>query len=458
MVANAFEFSFPKSQYIIGFYSTSSRAWEFSTGGIVYIFSLKKYVIQRKYTNILSSLGVILIITPIIVLDQFHTYPSFFTIAPILGASILLFVGSNETGQIQKFLSSKIMMKIGDWSYSIYLWHWPVIVICKYLFPGNRTVLVIGVILSFVPAYISFKYLETPLRKNNLGKRNRKRISIILVTVPLLATLVLGSFSHFATRHPEKFKDMLQPKYEVNLSWSQYYNLLKMKYSPCSDQVIEKNSDFAEGTRRCFQTKPSKKIDILLLGDSHAEALFIGIDQIRPELNVAYYIYPTLPISNNPNMRTIIERVSADTSIRQIIVNADWGQYGAPAEKLRSTLVKLSKSHSNIILLNDVPVFPFDANACNYGISIFIPIHKCSISTSSFRENSRTYAKSLQSAVLGIQGVTYLDTSQYFCSFGECSMVSNGKLLYRDSNHLNEIGSSYLLKLVNKGYPNLLVK
>ena len=79
------------------------------------------------------------------------------------------------------------MVKIGDWSYSIYLWHWPFIVFAIYLWPFNSYVALVAAGLSLAPALASYRWVEQPLRKRATQSRAKTARLIAIVMIPPLA-------------------------------------------------------------------------------------------------------------------------------------------------------------------------------------------------------------------------------------------------------------------------------
>ncbi|MGO9034745.1 acyltransferase family protein [Mycobacterium sp.] len=92
------------------------------------------------------------------------------------------------------------MVRIGDWSYSIYLWHWPFIVFARALWPDSRTALLIAAGVSFIPALASYRWLEKPIRNlQGLGGWRVVRIVSITLLVPLLVSASIHLVANQAT-------------------------------------------------------------------------------------------------------------------------------------------------------------------------------------------------------------------------------------------------------------------
>ncbi|MHA6508234.1 acyltransferase family protein [Tessaracoccus sp. Y1736] len=89
------------------------------------------------------------------------------------------------------------MVTIGDWSYSLYLWHWPFIVVAKAIWPFSGTAPIIAATVSILPAYLSYRHVEEPMRALQVqGARSVARtVGAILLPPPSLPRLSGSSSS-----------------------------------------------------------------------------------------------------------------------------------------------------------------------------------------------------------------------------------------------------------------------
>ena len=192
--------------------------------------------------------------------------------------------------------------------------------------------------------------------------------------------------------------------------------------------------------------------DIIVIGDSHANHLVPGFIGNFPNLAVK-------PIGDqiitNPNSQISIsqkDELIQNKSAKIVVINKFWANSGVP-ESLRQLVKDLNSSGKQVVLLDDVPNFPFDSFACKYGKSIFLKSSNCDINKSVFLAQSQEYIAKLQSIDRGNPAVSLFNSSELFCTTESCSMVKNGVLNYLDLNHLNENGSLYLTMELVKETP-----
>jgi hypothetical protein len=232
-----------------------------------------------------------------------------------------------------------------------------------------------------------------------------------------------------------------------------FFQYLRGTYYPCTDQAIRDRAEVWNGIDRCWQSKPSSRTDIALVGDSHAEQLFLGLAEALPDRNVVYYTKAALPVRSADGMGRIIDHVASDPGIRTVIVTADWAKRGVAEEESAKTLEAFRSRGKTVFVTDDVPSFSFDAVFCKYRIAPMLPLSKCTEDHQQFEAAHALYYPVLRAAVARVPGVQLLNTAEYFCDNYLCSMNSGESLLYRDSDHLNNVGSRFLADRMITDFP-----
>jgi peptidoglycan/LPS O-acetylase OafA/YrhL len=159
----------PGLAWFSGFYSPLTRAWEFAVGALLALGFTRESQAGRRLKPAAGWVGLTLIALSALLIDGNRPFPSAWTLLPVAGSALLLFGGLGEAGVVTRLLSTKPMVMIGDRSYSIYLWHWPFIVFAMALWPGSWLVPIVAAAISFLPALLSFQFVEEPLR--SVGSR-----------------------------------------------------------------------------------------------------------------------------------------------------------------------------------------------------------------------------------------------------------------------------------------------
>jgi len=431
--------------WILGFYSPFTRVWEFAVGALLAL-ALTKFTISlpSRMMLLLGAAGLAMLVLSLWLISESATFPGPWTLLPVSGTLLLIFSGTQDNA-VSRSLSTSPMVRMGDWSYSVYLWHWPFIVFSIYIWPFSSYAPVLAVLVAFVPALASYHWLEQPIRQHAIQSRIKIVKLIMIVTIPPIILAALLGLTAERYWQPQYTSGAVPALYENDGNWLDFYEYLGETYFPCSNFAIRENTLTWEGIERCRQSKPSANVDIAVIGDSHAEMLFLGLAERLPNQNVAYYIHNSLPIDDGASMSVIIENVERDSSIQTVIVNGDWAERGVPEIELVQTLDGLIASGKQVFITDDVPIYPFDTRDCLFGASRLLAITRCSQDIDYFQSSYSRYYPILERAVREVPGVNLLNSAQYFCDDESCKMTYKDKILYRDYNHLNNFGSRYVV-------------
>ncbi len=174
------------------FYLLPSRVWELFVGALcaLYYSSIKSSTFYSRHGKFLSCLSLSILVTCFFTFDSETLHPSILTLIPVLSvAAILLF--SEEKSLANYILTQRFLIIIGLLSYSIYLWHQPILVVARTLYGQHLSILskiaVLSVTLSL--SWVSWKYVEAPYRH---AERVSNRRLIKHIAIAALISLVLA--------------------------------------------------------------------------------------------------------------------------------------------------------------------------------------------------------------------------------------------------------------------------
>lgn len=439
---------------ITGFYSPFTRAWEFAVGALLALALTNRVFRSDKLAAILAWLGVALLVLSAAKIDWATPFPSTWTLLPVGGTLLLVAAGTQHVSCVTRLLSLAPVVKLGDWSYSIYLWHWPLDVFAVQLWPESSYATIVATMLAIVIAAASYRWVEQPIRRLPPLNRARSGALIAAVVLPpvLLAEVALFGANDFWL--PRYRSGVVPTAHHGSTDWDDFYRLLGRISFPCSDQASRDSAVQWKGLSHCRQSKPGSHVDIAVIGDSHSEHLFLGLAEALPDKNILYYMANGLPIETTKGMTDVVAHFASDPATQTIIINGDWPSRGiGRGGQLATTLKAFASKGKSVFVTDDVPWFRFDAVACKYRIAPVLPYPKCSENRQRFDDDYATYYPSLKSTVDSIPGVTLLETARNFCDKDTCRMNLGDSLLFRDSNHLNETGSRFLAGRILADYP-----
>ena len=184
----------PAQTWLVGFYSPLTRAWEFAAGALIALAAIPLTRVPRRLLPWLGWSGVVLVAGGFWLIDGTTPFPGPMTLLPVTG-TVLLIVSRGE-GPLGRLLSGRSAVRIGDWSYSIYLWHWPFITFALLLFPGTSWVALVAAAVSFIPAIASYHWVEQPIRRRPMPRRSRAwSAAMSIVGIPVALAVIVGALA-----------------------------------------------------------------------------------------------------------------------------------------------------------------------------------------------------------------------------------------------------------------------
>jgi len=259
---------------VIAFYWFAPRAWELMIGAILAFKALPALPcrVVRESAGWLG-LGLILIASCFPSIARMP-FPGYVVLLPCLGTGLVIYAGQTGPSFVKALLSFRPLVFIGVISYSLYLWHWPILVFSKHLpfrfSEGSEIALVL--ISSTAAAFLSFEYIERPFRGSNSPISRRQ-----IFAFGFAASVVTAAFAVAAYRSkglPERFDASTQQLIASNLARQDDY------VGTCSNwrNRIQTVSDI----KWCnLGSQQSHKI--MFWGDSHVEQLYPAIERLYSE-------------------------------------------------------------------------------------------------------------------------------------------------------------------------------
>ncbi len=314
------------------FYLLPTRGWELLCGSILafYFFSNpnRKIFASNLFNDFFSFLGFMLITYSIIFFDDKTPFPSFWTLYPVIGTSLLI-VFANKESFFGRLLSLKPLVFFGLISYSLYLFHQPIFAYARiYTFDSlNENYYYLLIALAIVIAYFSWRFFENPFR-------NKDKISIKFLTFSILGMACFFVLSSSLVIKNNGFYERydLEENIIETLTIDHNEDCFAIEYAHLSSKwgcdlgKINSNADY----------------DFVLFGDSHANTyakkinkfalknnkngFFTGINGCPPLLNINSFD----PVGGPFNCEKLNERVLnfiKKNKIKNIILVARWSYY-----------------------------------------------------------------------------------------------------------------------------------
>jgi hypothetical protein len=294
---------------------------------------------------------------------------------------------------------------------------------------------------------LSFFSLENYFRRR-YEKKYVFTVSLLIPAVALIfSSLILFQFRGTQINSIEQ--SIKTGVYIGDTGHDDFHKFIESNNHPCFPMSIRLRA-VNEGLLRCWQSNSTSNQDIAIIGDSHSEHLFPGVSKAFPNLNVVYFYTLGLPVFGLGQSDRILEYVSKSKTIKIVIINAYWSVRGVPREELNASLDYILKSGKQILITDDVPTFSTDPYYCKFPPFGKIKDSLCEQSKLLSSRSINEYRDDLQELISSKKDVVLVSVFNDFCNSLTCSMVKDGKLLFRDSNHLNLEGSDFVASRIKK--------
>ncbi len=438
---------FIQNDSVAAFYSPFARAWELLCGALIAQVEAQltnklsvSQSLERSLKNLLAALGSILLAIGFLTISKHQPFPNWIALLPTLGTCFVILAGTTSWLS-QKILKRSVLVWLGLISYPLYLWHWPLLSFAR-IIEGETPILsvrLILVVLSLILAWLTYRFIERPIRENQQFSWNKTfALCGIMLAVGISGLMV------FKAHGVESRNSAVLNQHEGDLGHTAFHAHVHKNYFLCDEKKIADGSLRWEGMIQCGQSKQGPKVDIAIVGDSHAEHLFVGLADSLPEKNIAFYIRNSPPYLSNPEYSSIYEHLASDQNIKTVILTMWWigrTTKSTEAEVLAAARLLLS-SGKRVFLTDDVPNFPFDPTKCKGKRWLATGDLTCAMNQSAALD--QPYMRMLDNVIRIDPRIKLISTQTPFCNGKVCNMTSDGKLLYRDFNHLNINGSRFI--------------
>jgi peptidoglycan/LPS O-acetylase OafA/YrhL len=333
------------------FFITPARVWQLLLGCII---ALSEDKIKDNFKNINQNYLLfffIILVSFLIFGDQVLTpSPSIITLIPLLCVGfIILFFDNQKKSLIKLILTNKYIVSIGLISYSLYLWHHPIINIKNYLVVYEKLFFfdLLSLIVIFIISFLSWNYIEKPFRSKNV---KFQKVLIFLLTIIFFIFTINLIGKNFK-------KDMSLDKY------SEYQNFV-YDNDEYDLKIKEVEKEWNEKTNLNFLTQRKK---ILIFGDSHARDIFLAL-KFYEKLDDEYEFQFFVPDFNYKNdiydirLGGLLRKHKKILESSDLFNNSDYvlfaPSYNSYDLKYLDQLIEYFKSNDKkIIIFNQNPMF-----------------------------------------------------------------------------------------------------
>jgi SGNH domain-containing protein len=425
------------------FFRTETRIWEIAAGGLLVLASKPLARTNRFFLSIVAWLGVAGMLASITLFDDRLAYPGCWALLPVL-ATVAVIAGGNASSIAPvTILRLAPLQWVGRRSYSIYLWHWPLLVLAPLAFPEFPHAHWIALALVVPIASAAFSIVEAPIRQRARDARSGRTFAYAAAGCGLVI-LASAAASHLDWIHGAHYAEIARRVRQAKLDAP---NFTAPKCDTPATDLVQ---------RPCLFGNPDSRTVVALFGDSYAEHLFDGVNAaaqssgwalqvwtksgcppIDPDYN--YWTKRGIDQTCTPWREMVIHRLIADrpalvlisssSLVARNLADPNTGRLLAPNESVvlwqrgfSALLHRLSEAGLRLIVVRDTPRGRKDVLDClvRFGERDCDNPRRSSVDQADIEVAQR------------VPNVAVLDLTDHFCGPTVCDPVKNGIIVYRD--------------------------
>lgn len=445
------------------FFWLPPRAWELLLGSLLAARPPHWHILPSSWRGAVGWLGLTAILVASLAFESDTPFPGFAVLLPTLGAA--LFLLSNETGLngAGRLLSTRPAMFLGRISYSLYLWHWPLLAYAAYLTvdhnqPATWPLRIGLVVASVILAWLSWRWVETPVRQRRLlgTRRSVFAFAAISTDIMLLGAWMLVHHAGWPQRIPAQTHAYLAGQKNHPAYDSVPYDTFRDHLGP----------DFP---RLGIADSSAASPHVLVWGDSHAGRILPVIHDLCVQNHVtglgAFYS-STSPLLNyyRQGKHSLNERAPAwaeqivsiirEKRIPHTVLAAYWQK--APgkdkkrfSEALLKTVRELRKTGTTVWILLDVPTQSFDPDKALALYSLHPALYTPPADKATTEQEHADQNRVMLDLIPALKeaGAHILDPLPYFSKDQRTLIEAEGKALYTDPHHITASAAARLMPL-----------
>jgi peptidoglycan/LPS O-acetylase OafA/YrhL len=465
----------------LSFYLLPTRAWELGAGALVALAGGRARDLPLSAANAAGAIGIAMIVASAVVLHESTPFPGTAALMPVLGTVLVIAAGA---GRLRTWAAIGLgwspMRYVGRISYSLYLWHWPLLVfgaIALAPLPGPVQA-TLAVVASFVLAGATYRWVEDPLRRGQLiGRRPSRNLATALIASVLIAVVALGAGRLEVAPFRQSVEVVAVPP-----GVDPFIGLIPAA-GPTPDGALPAdlippllhlqrgnvaNTPNADGCSLltgqtvngpCTYGDPASTTTVVLFGDSHLGQWWPAIERIMAarDWRVLFLVktscvYEDVTTTSDTGPRAncdvwrsnVLERIAREQPDLVILAanhrhpplvdgvvldgSAGWAALAAGAGR---TIARLQEGGARVAVLGDTPQIPYDPAECLSAHADHVL--RCAAPRDQAIEPGWI---DLERAAAESHGATFVDVDAWICPSDPCPLVIGRYAVFADTNHI----------------------
>ncbi|MGZ4229888.1 MAG: acyltransferase family protein [Solirubrobacteraceae bacterium] len=471
------------------YFSIVTRAWELAVGAMVALALPLSARLNRRVAIALSWVGLGCIALAAARFSDTTAYPGDSALLPVLGAAAVIWGGSALAGTrfgAQALLATPPFQRVGAWSYSWYLWHWPALVLAPAVLghPLSELQAVAVALVSLAIAVTSFVLVERPIRRIQIVARRpalglsagglaaASAIAIVILSGSLVGPLTSTAAPVTLTARDAFASSSLRADLIAGAQTTKVPSNLQPQLSALASalpRIIADGCELGSGRdeiKPCVYGARDSDTTVVLFGDSHAGHWFDALNWISRERDWRLVVITkegctaaevTIKDSDNDACADWREKAKARIAeLHPALVIVSWARwleawsspkagvptlYGGPWQDGVAAIFQfLRRSAKQVIFIADTPYPKHSAPDCVAG-------HLSDVRPCTRQRSESTVLPAVKAAELRLakqQQINSIDPTSWFCAPKVCPVIVGNILVYHDKSHMTTEWSRFI--------------
>ena len=463
------------------YYLMPTRAFELLIGAALVFVPLAAFERVPQVGRVLLGLiGLGLIVYGNVFFTGQTWFPGFNALYPCVGTAMLIALVRSGDPLLGKLLASAPVVGIGKVSYPAYLWHWPIIAFLNLQLVELTPLVCVAVIIgTLLLAALTYQFIEKPVRKFRRVRWPKVVGAGFVLPAAFFSSAALSAIHWQGV--PERFDEGLNRKSAAVLS---YADTIRGR---CNEGPVRSPL----GPEACVLGVQKPEVDILLVGDSHANHFSGMIDGLAgkaglrgydvTQSNTAFLIGVERFYLQDGNVvrhgnfsarNAVIESELLPNQYEYVVLGGSFiGHYNnglfsagrtppksPDPQGFRESMVRTIAviiGHGSIpVLIRGNPTFDFNVSDCTLNNLRFGLDKNCHLARESFEDRFREWGQFVDQLKKQFHQLVVIDPAKVMCDESWCYSELNGVPLYKDGGHLNYEGSKLIGQLYIEQFGN----
>jgi peptidoglycan/LPS O-acetylase OafA/YrhL len=471
-----------RSMPAVAFYLLPFRAWELGAGALLAIFSGKVSQVRSVVRELFGWVGLVVVFVTSFIYDSKTLFPGYAAGLPVIATVLLISSGDNSKFGPSRVLELRVFQWFGSRSYSLYLWHWPILIVARAANKAELSEFQVSlcVLATLLLAELSFRYVEQPIHKVPKYLNNSSRslaFGALLIIIGLGASFITAP----ATAKPVKAPDSTtESSIQATTTSIFQYSDNELK------ELIQKAPDLTElptnlepplavldtdepeiyklGCHDHEFDKPpvcefgdlNSKTSIALIGDSHAAQWFEPLRRIAESKNWRLQTFTRsgctmLGVENGTIEKCRVWLKNVLTEIQNgdfslVVISGYTNREDLVDESPDGFINNITELHSALTINSQKIIYLADSPGPLLHVPICLSANIQTVQNCNFERSAAVNEQTAEilKGVWSSETSRFVDLTDWFCTNQICPVVIDNMVVYRDVSH---ISSAYALAL-----------